>query len=97
MAKFIESLKGLFSSKPLSSADNLLVLNVKCGHCGETVTLRVNTVTDLQPDWDSGKGGYLLSKEVQDSKCFKIMKLTARFDQEKNLLEKSVSGGEIVG
>jgi hypothetical protein len=96
MAKFVESLKDLFRFKPISSADNLLVLNVKCGHCEETVTLRVNTVTDLQPDWDSGKGGFLLSKEVQDSKCFKIMKLTARFDREKRLLEQSVSGGEII-
>ena len=96
MAKFFDSLKDIFRVKPVSSADNLLVLKVKCGHCGEAVTLRVNTVTDLQPDWDSGREGYLLSKEVQDSRCFRIMRLTARFDQGKNLVSSDISGGEII-
>ena len=97
MKSFLESVKNLFAFKPLASTGNILVLAVKCGHCGETVTLRVNKVTDLQPDWDSGQEGYLLTKEVQDAKCFKIIKLSARFDQMKNLVSAEVSGGELLG
>jgi hypothetical protein len=97
MARFVDSLKALFKRGPAPRDGDIATFRVTCGHCGESVTLRVNKSTDLQPDWDGDGGGYLLSKEAQDSKCFRVMRLTARFDREKKFLAGEVAKGTLEG
>jgi len=87
--------KKLFSSKDRGLED-LIHFRIKCKNCDEIVDVWVNKKYDLQQDLDSEDGGYVLKKEVQDSKCFRIMTLTARFDRNKNLLEKIIENGEFV-
>ena len=77
------------------SKQNFVEFEIKCEKCGEIVSVRVNQY-DLQQDLDSDSGSYILKKEVQDTKCFKIMTLEAKFDGNRNILSKSVSGGKFI-
>ncbi len=85
--------KKLFSS---GGSEDFIEFKMKCNNCNEVVTVGVNLKYDLQQDLDSEAGGYILKKEVQDSKCFRVMILTAKFSLNKDLIDKSISGGEFV-
>ena len=85
--------KKLFKS---DETENLIEFKVKCRNCSEIVTVTANKNYDLQQDLDREEGGYVLKKEVQDSKCFRIMTLTVMFDRDKEIIDKSISEGEFV-
>jgi hypothetical protein len=89
-------LNRLFGGGTGTSANEAVHFTIKCQHCGAFVKIRVDKSNDLVADYDSVDGGYTLSKDVQDSECFRIMKLSARFSPDKSLLSSEVVGGEIV-
>lgn len=90
-----EFFKKLFSSKARGFED-LIHFRIKCKNCDDIVDVWVSKKYDLQQELDSENGGYVLKKEVQDSKCFRIMTLSAKFDRNKNLIEKEIISGEFV-
>ncbi|HPO90338.1 MAG TPA: hypothetical protein PLJ44_04440 [Victivallales bacterium] len=51
---------------------------------------------DLNPTYEDEGPSYTLRKEIMDSKCFRIMVLTAEFDSSRRELNKDISGGEFV-
>lgn len=87
--------KKLFNSDS-GGSEELLHYRIKCDHCGEIVEITVRSSSELQTDLDDPEGGYELNKEVQDSKCFRIMKLTARFSRTRQALSADVQGGKLV-
>ena len=90
-------LKTLFPKKQNAlRSDNIIVFKIKCLHCGKIVSVRINKDYDRQQDLDSSNGGYILKKEVQDSTCFRIMKLEARFNSFDQIIEKNITGGEFI-
>jgi hypothetical protein len=88
MKKFF---KKLFSKK---KSYNLLEVKVRCKFCQAEVTVYVNKIYDLEQDFDDG--GYILNKEVQDTKCFRIMKLKGKFNLSKEVIDIKIEGGEII-
>jgi hypothetical protein len=90
-------IKNLFRNHGSAAArDDALKFTVKCRNCGDQVHVRVDRNEDLLADYDSDEGGFILTKEVQDGTCFRIMRLTARFSQDRHLLSQEVEGGEII-
>jgi len=51
---------------------------------------------DLNPSYDDEGPAYTLRKEVMDSKCFRMMTLSATYDSSRREIQKEVSGGEFV-
>jgi len=64
--------KKLFKSK-LKKNTNLMKIQVECDHCHAVVNLTINKLYDVRADEESD--AFILTKEVQDSNCFRIMPL----------------------
>lgn len=82
-----------------------LVIKVRCNHCGEEITTRVEKAHALQEQYDtqgSTEGeepqlaGYLLQKELLGEKCQELVRLTMRFDPCRRLVKHEISGGTLV-
>ena len=79
--------------------DRGLYLYVRCNRCQDVVRVRVNMANDLQQEYVENSddvAGYSLTKGIVDSKCFRPMTLTMRFDRRRNEQERSVEGGTLV-
>lgn len=88
-----DQLKSLFN--PSSGSDaNALMLYVKCKRCGTPLAVRVNLANDLSADYESD--GYILCKEMMDSKCFTLMRAEIRFDAARKIVEQKIDKGEFI-
>ncbi|MCX7838966.1 MAG: hypothetical protein N2559_05860 [Anaerolineae bacterium] len=87
----LNTLKSFFTSP---SNSNALMLYVKCKRCGTPLAVRVNLANDLNADYDSG--GYVLYKEMMDSKCFTLMRAEIRFDAARRIVEQKIDKGEFI-
>lgn len=78
----------------------IFYLYVRCGKCAEKVRVRVNTGSDLLRDYDRGTGdagsGYVLRKDIMDSKCFQIMHAEVALDDGFRILSQEISGGQFI-
>lgn len=92
--KFLKNILDALTPKP--PPPNFIEYRVKCGKCGELVTIKVFPDRDLNPTYESTPA-YVLRKEIMDSKCFKIMRLEVDFDSSRREIDRRVEGGEIVG
>ena len=89
---FLDQLKSLFTA-PTGEA-NVLMLYVKCKRCGTPLAVRVNLANDLSADYESG--GFVLNKEMLDSKCFTLMRAEVRFDSARKIVESKIDKGEFI-
>ncbi len=88
-----DSLKSLFA--PQAAGDpNALWLYVKCKRCGAPLAVRVDLRNELSADYESG--GYILTKEMMDSKCFTLMRAELHFDAQRKITEQKMDKGEFI-
>ena len=76
-----------------SSERGVLWLYVRCGNCGANVRVRVNLYNDLS---QADEGGYILRKEIMDSKCYQLMHAELHFDSRRRVISRDISGGEFI-
>jgi len=79
--------------------DRGLYLYIRCNRCQDVVRVRLNMANDLLQEFVENSddvAGYSVTKGVVDSKCFRPMTLTMRFDNRRRELERSVEGGQLV-
>lgn len=86
-------LKKLFGGQS-APADDGLYFYVRCGNCERVLRIRVNKKNDLLSDWD--RGGYTLTKEMMDDKCFRLMRAEIAFDQNFNITSQTIEGGQFI-
>lgn len=88
-----DNLKAIFS--PSAGGDSsALWLYVRCKRCGAPLAVRVDLRNEPSPDYDSG--GYVLYKEMMDSKCFSLMRAKVLFDSQHHVTEQSIENGEFI-
>src|SRR3712207_3199326 len=75
-------------------ADEGLYFYVRCGNCGRALRVRLDKRHDLLPDWD--QGGYTLTKEMMDDRCFRLMRAEMTFDQNYVVKSQTIEGGEFI-
>jgi hypothetical protein len=91
---FLDQVKALFTP-PAGGADSMATwLYVKCSRCGSPLAVRVDLRNEPSIDYESG--GYVLNKEMMDSKCFTLMHAQLRFDSRRNIVEKRVEKGAFI-
>ncbi len=73
---------------------NAIWLYVQCGRCGAPLAVRVDRRNELTPDYESG--GYLLRKEMMDSKCFSLMHAEVHFDAQGRVTSKNLDQGKFL-
>jgi hypothetical protein len=99
MANLLEELIQKFFPK-VAESGRFFPLAARCGHCGEIVRAQINLYNDLSLG-DSGNEGssddYVCRKVlVGNGRCYRPLEVTLKFNAHKQLLEKTVSGGEWV-
>lgn len=81
-------------------------VHVRCGHCGELISVRVDKANDLLSEYpdipaDAEEAphpiGYELHKEVVGRKCPQLVHFEMRFDDHRRVTKTKVEGGELVG
>ncbi len=88
---FVNRFKSILAgSGPTAS---ILWLYVRCDKCGAPVAVRVNLHNDPSVD---DEGGFILRKEIMDSKCFRLMSAELHFDDQKRVTEKTIEGGKFI-
>lgn len=94
---FLDSLKSLFSGGGGSSdggENGAYWLYVRCRRCGEMIKSRVDLRNDLSL---RDEGGYVVSKTLVGSHlCFQRVEVTLTFDEQRQLVDREISGGEFV-
>lgn len=90
-------LKKLFSSTPAKPEKRYYIFNVKCNRCGEVIEGRVDLDNDLSLN-DEGDG-YLVRKGLigsGENRCFQQIEVELTFDSNRQLGEKTITGGEFI-
>ena len=90
-------LKKLFPDSSQSTSSQYTYF-VKCNRCGETIEGHINLSNDLSMDYEGDREGYFVRKGLMGSgRCFQQIEVELRFDSNKKLIEKQISGGQFVG
>ena len=91
---FLDSLKSLFSGGGGGDENSAYWLYVRCRRCGEVIKSRVDLRNDLSL---RDEGGYVVSKTLVGSRhCFQRVEVTLSFDEQRQLVDREISGGEFV-
>ena len=91
---FLDQLKSMFTS-PVGAGDLMAAwLYVKCNKCGSPLAVRVDLRNEPSIDYESG--GYVLNKEMMDSKCFALMHAQILFDAQHKVTSKTVENGTFI-
>jgi hypothetical protein len=73
-----------------------LWLEVRCGRCGETLRIRVDTRYELRQDVESGQDIRVLDKDLLGTRCFALLHVHAVLTPELRVLAHEVTGGELI-
>ena len=85
----------LFSQRPTGK---FLQFSVKCNRCGEIIhgQVNVNNEPSLEID-EKGKAFYTCRKVlIGNEHCFERIEVVFRFDENRHVLDRQISGGELV-
>jgi hypothetical protein len=86
-------LKNLFGGSTAKPEKHYYTFEVKCKRCGEIIEGRVDLDNDLSLN-DEGNG-YLVRKTLMGSnRCFQQIQVELNFDSGRQVLEKTITGGE---
>lgn len=90
-------LKKLFSGSPARHEKRYYTLTVKCKRCGETITGRIDLDNDLSVEYKEGGDVFYARKVLMgENKCFQRVEVNLKFDADRQVIEKDISGGEFV-
>ena len=94
---FLKKLSNLFSGSGGQSDRNYWI-TVKCNRCGDVVQGRVDMHNDLSVQYNDGATTYFCRKVLMSDGglCFQRMEVELTFDAKRNLLDRTVSGGQFV-
>ncbi len=90
----VDSIKSMLGGRSGPQDPNVLWMYVRCKRCGTPLAVRVDLRNDPSHDYESG--GYILRKEIMDGKCFTLMRAEVHFDQQRNIVDKTIEQGEFI-
>ena len=86
-----------FILSPACSQPGFVEYRIKCGKCGEIVTIKIFPERDLNPTYEDSGPAYILKKEVMDSKCFHMISIEISYDSSRHEISREISGGTFEG
>lgn len=95
----MDFLRRLFGGQPSSAGgDGAIHIYVRCNRCNSPVHVRVDPRNDLIADYgdDDSATGYMLHKEIMDSRCFRIMRAEIMYDQARRETDRTIEGGTFI-
>lgn len=92
-----KKIASIFSSPPSQRDVYAFWVTVRCNRCGEIIRSRVNLSNDLSAAYDGNRTTYVCRKVLLgESRCFQQIEVVLKFDENRKLLDRTVSGGEFV-
>ena len=89
----LDRVKSMFAA-PAAGDPNALWLYVRCARCHTPLAVRVDLRNEPSIDYEAG--GYVLNKEMMDTKCFTKMTAHVRFDARRAIVERTVEKGTFI-
>ena len=86
-------LKNLFGGGSAKSEKRYYVFHVKCKRCAEIIEGRVDLDNDLSLN-DEGNGYIVRKGLIGANRCFQQIEVELNFDSARQLIEKTITGGE---
>lgn len=91
---------GLFKklfSVPTAAKTDFYFFAVKCSRCGEVIEGRVNLSNDPSLEYEGNRSIYYVRKVLMgEARCFQRIEVELKFNPERNLVDRKVSGGDFV-
>jgi hypothetical protein len=80
------------------SDDGAIHIYVRCNRCGSPVHVRVDPRNDLAPEYgdEDDAAGYKLTKEIMDSRCFRLMRAEIDYDRSRRETHRQIDGGTFI-
>jgi hypothetical protein len=88
-------LKNLFGGTPAKPEKRYYTFTVKCRRCGEIIEGRVDLDNDLSLN-DEGDGYIVRKGLIGANRCFQQIGVELTFDSNRQLQEKTITGGTFV-
>jgi hypothetical protein len=89
-----------FAGRPAAPSRSVLPLSVRCLRCGEVITAEINLANDLSADYGEDGGGpttfFCRKLLLGKGRCFQQIEVTLRFDAERRLIDRQITGGKFV-
>ena len=95
---FLKKLSALFSPT-VREEPGVTWLYVQCNRCGEKLRTRVNSHTELSPEFgdsDMASSFHCRKVLIGEKQCFQQIELVMRFDAKYHLVDKQISGGKFI-
>jgi hypothetical protein len=93
---FLAKLGRLFSPPRLASRYH--EFQVRCKRCGEILVGRVDLHNDPSLEYEEGNPVYFCRKVLIGSgHCYQQVETTFKFDENRKIIERQVTGGEFTG
>jgi hypothetical protein len=97
---FLRRLASIFNPPAGAGGRQVYAVDVRCDRCGEVIRAEVNLMNDLSLEYAEGQGDattYVCRKLlVGRQRCFQQVEVNLRFDANRQLIERHVSGGAFV-
>ncbi len=89
----------LFKSPPANSG-KFYTFDVKCKRCGEIIHGQVNVNNEPSLEFDEAGKPYFICRKVLigngNNLCFQQIETVFKFNEQRGLLERQITGGEFV-
>ena len=93
---FFKNLSKIFSP-PARGDQYAFWVYARCKRCGEIVKARISLCNDLSAEYDDNQTTYVCRKMlVGEKRCFQPIEVVLKFDENRKLVDKVVTGGEFV-
>lgn len=81
-----------------AAPDGAIHLYVRCDRCGAPVHVRVDPRNDLVAEYDDedDASGYQLTKEIMDTRCFRLMRAEIEYDRARREISRRIEGGRFI-
>ncbi len=90
--------KKLFSAPAPSNQGKFYNFSVKCKRCGEIIHGQVNVNNEPSAEYDEKGEPYYVCRKVLmgDKLCFNRIEVVLKFNDQRGLLDRQITGGEFV-
>ena len=95
----LEKAREVFGFSRGSTPRRVYQTKVRCLRCGEILPAQINLLNDLSIDYANAGEVYIVRKLVTGSganRCFQTIELNMTFDKNRQLIKRSIQGGEFV-
>jgi hypothetical protein len=96
-ASAMSFLRKIFGSPSSQGDKNAYSVHVRCKRCGEEISARINLSNDLSAEYDGERTSYVCRKILMgEGRCFQQIEVVLKFDQNRRMVDRTISGGEFI-